>query len=105
METQIGTMITGDFEENTMIFEIDGKMTLAAGKYAIVPIKEHEAKVKNLDLSDVSVCCDWKSKMKNLLNGLEAQHIDKFMDKANVNEYLEYGIAYMNEVRHIINKH
>lgn len=48
METQIGTMITGDFEENTMIFKIDGKMTLTAGKYAIVPIEEYNKLVKNI---------------------------------------------------------
>lgn len=58
----------------------------------------------NLNIANVSVCCDWERKMKNLLKGLETQHIDKLMDEANVNEYLEYGIAYMNEVRHIINK-
>ena len=66
--------------------------------------KYHKYKVKNLCLFDVSLCCDWEMKMKNLLKGLEVQHIEKFMNEANVNEYLEYGIAYMNEVRHIINK-
>lgn len=31
----IGELITGDFENNTMTFEIDGEMVLRAGKYKI----------------------------------------------------------------------
>ena len=38
----IGQLITGDLEENTMLFEIEGEMVLKAGKYVIVPIGEYE---------------------------------------------------------------
>lgn len=41
MKTQIGKLITGDFEENTMTFEIEGEMILQAGQYAIVPIDKY----------------------------------------------------------------
>tara|TARA_R110000850_G_scaffold19474_1_gene58984 strand:+ start:2770 stop:3258 length:489 start_codon:yes stop_codon:yes gene_type:complete len=42
METQFGKMTTGDLDDNTMTFEIEGKMTLGAGEYAIVPIEDYE---------------------------------------------------------------
>ncbi len=35
----IGKLISGDFEDNTMMFEIEGKMTLQAGTYKIVQIE------------------------------------------------------------------
>ena len=47
METQIGKMITGDFSDNTMTFEIKGKMILCAGTYAIVPIDEYNKLINN----------------------------------------------------------
>jgi hypothetical protein len=47
MKTQIGTAITGDFEDNTITFEIEGDMVLAAGKYAIVPFDDYNKIVKN----------------------------------------------------------
>ena len=56
-----GEMITGDFEENTITFEIDGKMTLQAGNYVILKQDEYDALVKNnVDLANVSNCdaCD-----------------------------------------------
>ena len=56
MKIQIGTMVTGDFGDNTMTFEIEGKMILAAGKYAIMPIKEYESEFNNVDLADVNKC-------------------------------------------------
>jgi hypothetical protein len=57
MKTQIGTAITGDFEDNTMTFEIEGAMVLAAGKYAIVPIEDYDKLVKNnVVLDHVSNC-------------------------------------------------
>ena len=42
MNVHIGQLITGDLEENTMLFEIEGEMILKSGKYAIIPIKEYE---------------------------------------------------------------
>lgn len=50
MKTQFGEMITGDFSENTITFEIskESEMVLQAGKYAIVPISEYE-KLVNVD--------------------------------------------------------
>ena len=53
MKTQIGTATTGDFEDNTMTFEIEGDMTLCAGKYAIVPIEEYNRLVNNFALDSV----------------------------------------------------
>ena len=48
-----GQLITGDFEENTMTFEIEGEMKLQAGRYKIVRI-EAENQVKNIGvLADV----------------------------------------------------
>ena len=49
-----GILITGDFEENTMTFEIEGEMILQAGRYKIVQI-EVGNQVKNHGvLADVS---------------------------------------------------
>ena len=42
----IGELITGDLEESTMLFKIEGEMVLRSGKYAIVPIKEYEELIK-----------------------------------------------------------
>tara|TARA_R110000765_G_scaffold425919_1_gene540036 strand:- start:584 stop:868 length:285 start_codon:yes stop_codon:yes gene_type:complete len=42
MEVQIGKMITGDFEKNTMTIEVAGEMKLKAGSYAIVPIAKYK---------------------------------------------------------------
>lgn len=35
----VGRLVTGDFEDNTMTFLIEGEMVLQAGKYAIEQIK------------------------------------------------------------------
>lgn len=50
-----GQLITGDFEDNTMTFEIDGEMILQAGKYSIEQIQVGN-QVKNLGIADVSGC-------------------------------------------------
>ena len=49
----IGKLITGDFEEKTMTFEIEGEMILQAGEYSITKI-DCESEVKKLDLLRVS---------------------------------------------------
>ena len=54
MKTQFGSMYTGDFGNNTMTFKIEGKMVLAAGKYAIMPIKEHKDKFDIVALGGVT---------------------------------------------------
>jgi hypothetical protein len=51
----IGKLVTGDFEENTMTFEIEGEMTLQAGKYKIVQIEAGNQAKNNVCLADVSV--------------------------------------------------
>lgn len=48
-----GQLVTGDFEDNTMTFEIEGEMILQAGKYEISQI-EVGNKVKNLGIANVS---------------------------------------------------
>ncbi len=57
MKTQFGEMITGDFSENTITFEIskESEMVLQAGKYAIVPINEYEKLVSDVDASQEKV--------------------------------------------------
>jgi len=37
----IGKLITGDFEDNTMTFEIEGDIVLQSGKYEISKIEKH----------------------------------------------------------------
>ena len=39
-----GQLVTGDFEDNTMTFEIEGEMVLQAGKYSIEQIESGEQK-------------------------------------------------------------
>ena len=46
-----GQLVTGDFEENTMTFEIEGEMILQAGKYSIEQI-EAGKQVKNLGITN-----------------------------------------------------
>ncbi len=41
-ETYIGSLISADFEEGTMEFEIDTEFFVQAGKYALVPLEEYE---------------------------------------------------------------
>jgi hypothetical protein len=41
LDAIIGELITGDLEESTMLFKIEGEMILKAGRYAIVPIEEY----------------------------------------------------------------
>lgn len=42
MKTQIGDLVTGDFAEKTLTFEIEGDMEMQAGKYAIVPNDDYQ---------------------------------------------------------------
>jgi hypothetical protein len=56
-----GRLITGDFEENTMTFEIEGEITLQAGRYKIVQIAVGNQVKNNVGLADVvsmSKCCN-----------------------------------------------
>jgi len=46
MNTLFGELLTGDFEENTMTFEMQGDFTLKAGEFAIVPKAEYDAMVE-----------------------------------------------------------
>lgn len=48
-----GQLVTGDFEDNTMTFEIDGEMILQSGKYSIEQIQVGN-QVKNLGIANVS---------------------------------------------------
>jgi hypothetical protein len=62
-----GRLITGDFEENTMTFEIEGEMTLQAGRYRIVQIEAGNPVKNNVDLADVggSQATGLKDKIKD----------------------------------------
>ena len=48
-----GQLVTGDFEDNTMTFEIEGEMILQAGKYSIEQIQVGN-QVENLGIANVS---------------------------------------------------
>lgn len=61
----IGQLVTGDFEENTMTFEIEGEMILQAGKYSIEQI-EAENQVKNLGIADVSDCAKMRKALETI---------------------------------------
>lgn len=41
MKTQIGQVVSGDFEDNTLTLEIDGDMIIKVGTYAVVPIEDY----------------------------------------------------------------
>lgn len=50
-----GKLVEGDFELNTMTFEIEGELILQAGKYSIEQIEIGNGRqVKNLNIADVS---------------------------------------------------
>jgi hypothetical protein len=71
-----GKLITGDFEDNTMTFEIEGEMTLQAGRYRIVQIEVGNQVKNNVDLADVvgrseQLVCDHQ----------KIEHIDNFSDR------------------------
>lgn len=53
-----GRLITGDFEDNTMTFEIEGEMILQSGRYKIVQIEVGNQVKNNVDLANVSKCCN-----------------------------------------------
>ena len=42
IKTQTGKIVQGDLEENTITIEVEGKMIIQAGRYAIVPIDTFE---------------------------------------------------------------
>lgn len=49
MKTQFGNLVTGDSQNSTLTFEIEGDMVMQAGKYAIVPVVDNE---KIIQVSD-----------------------------------------------------
>jgi len=50
-----GKLVEGDFELNTMTFEIEGELILQAGKYSIEKIEiGNGRRVKNLNIANVS---------------------------------------------------
>lgn len=46
MKPQLGEVITGDFQENTITIEIEGTMELSAGKVAIIPLELYNQFIK-----------------------------------------------------------
>ena len=62
-----GQLVTGDFEENTMTFEIEGEMILQAGRYEIQQI-EVGNKGKNLGIANVT---QWVAASYKLPNHLQ----------------------------------
>ena len=87
-----GQLVTGDFEENTITFEIEGEMILQAGKYTIARI-ENESELKNLCIADV---------VKSLPNDEEVKaHIDTLpyygTCTTEYNEGFEDGVKWLKE--------
>lgn len=41
MENFKGTMITGDFQENTVTIEIEEPIVLKAGEYMVIPVEKY----------------------------------------------------------------
>jgi hypothetical protein len=39
-------LVSGDFEDNTMTFEVKGEMTIRAGKYVILSQEEYDSLIK-----------------------------------------------------------
>ena len=94
-----GQLVTGDFEDNTMTFEIDGEMVLQAGKYEITKI-EAESQVKNLGIANVSGCIsvedtvnaflDWMKSDDCWINDKDGKRIpDAEIDGKNFIKYAE----------------
>lgn len=52
METYFGNLISADFEESTMEFEIETEFTIKKGRYAIVPMVEYEKLVNGAELKN-----------------------------------------------------
>lgn len=46
---------------------------------------------------------EWKSKLTNLLEGLEVRKIDKLMDKCTVENYKEFGKGYVLNAKKLLN--
>ena len=49
-----GELITGDFEENTMTFEIEGEMILKAGRYIILTEEEYSKSIEVIEPEIIS---------------------------------------------------
>ena len=52
--------------------------------------------LKGKGMDDFNV---WKAKAKSLLEGLEIQNIDDFMDKAKIGDFRNLGIAYYKSAK------
>jgi len=68
-----GKLVTGDFEDNTMTFEIEGEMKLQAGKYKIVQIEAGNQVKNNVGLA-----------------GVRRSYLVKFVDPSK-----EYDVTYL----------
>lgn len=71
-----GDLVTGDFQEKTMTFEIEGDMTLQGGNYTILPTKIYEelvsgakSELKALHIDSVSGCNHTYTMIGHQLNG------------------------------------
>ena len=53
-----GDLITGDFQDKTMTFEIEGEMTLQAGNYTILPTKMYEELVNGANTESKALHID-----------------------------------------------
>lgn len=82
-------LITGDFGDNTMTFEIEGEMTLQSGRYKIVQIEVGNAVKNNVDLAEVvgqseQLVCECGNKLtdKEMYFG-QCLQCDKSVEEAN----------------------
>lgn len=84
-----GRLITGDFGDNTMTFEIEGEMILQSGRYKIVQIEGGNAVKNNGDLAEVvgqseQLVCECGNKLtdKEMYFG-QCLQCDKSVEEAN----------------------
>jgi len=67
-------------------------------KYMYVGSVNTEGAAKEIcDLFNIND--SYKKKLRALLEGLEAQHIDKFMTEGKIGDYRNYGKAYIGAFR------
>lgn len=48
-KVEVGESMEADFEKMTWTFHFDGYYTVSAGKFAILPVEQHEEDAKRLD--------------------------------------------------------
>jgi hypothetical protein len=84
-----GTIVTGDFEENTLTIEMDNPVILKAGEYMVIPIEEFKQQI-----IDAGNSCALKQHLHNdRVNKMTESEIRQFAEE----KHLTFGEQYYNE--------